>query len=183
MSEAFAWIGQLIEWFASLIPHLLVVRKTDRAIKFVKGHTVKVCEPGIHVYWPVVTDIQPVNVMRQKIDLEVQTLMTKDEKTVLVDGLIMFTIADVEKYLVDNYDAEESIVDVAMTALRKVVISSTLEDIQAGRAKIDNNLKTQTERLLEDFGVDVEFVRLKSFAPTRVFSLTGTGLTPYYQAE
>ena len=128
--ELLASFNQFIQLLVSFIPRFTVVRKTDRGVKFVRGKKVKVLEPGLRWYWPLVTEIEVVNVQRQVLKLPVQTLYTSDEKTVIAGGVVVYSIEDIYKYLVENYDAEDSIAEVAAACLRDIVISKTVKEIQ-----------------------------------------------------
>ena len=175
------WIGELFAWFADLFPRWLIVRATESGVKFQCGKHVRVLKPGIRWYWPAFTDIETETVVRQTLNLDAQTLMTEDGKTVIASGVIVFHITDIIKFLVENFDADEAIAEVAGSALRKFVISKTVDEIQKGRAAMDNALTKETQKLLTDFGVEVEYARLVSFSTARVINFVGA--TPTLTTE
>ena len=173
MESALGWIGELFSWFGSFVPRWLIVRSTEAGVKFRWGKHVHVLTPGIRWYWPAFTDVETETVVRQTLNLDAQTLMTADDKTVVASGVIVFKITDIIKFLVDNFDADEAIAEVAGSALRKFVISKTVEEIQKGRADVDNSLTREAQKLLKDFGIEVEYARLVSFSTARVINLVG----------
>lgn len=177
MESAFAWIGKIAEFFGSLFPRLLIVKSSHCAVKYVHGYKRVLLEPGLHLYWPLVTEYEICAVVRQIVALASQVLETKDGVTVLVDGLVVYEIDDAETFLADNENAYQSIDDVASAAVRKVIISLTYAEIRAGRARLDGRLTRATQTALRPFGVDVEYVRLTNFAKTRVLHVSGGPLT------
>lgn len=177
MEAAFAWIGKLAEFFGSFFPRLLIVKSSHRAVKYVFGSKRVLLEPGVHLYWPIVTEIEACAVVRQVLPLNAQLLETEDGVTVLADGLVVYEIDDAETFLADNENAYETIDDVATAAIRKVVTSSQYEALRRGGRKLDGQLTREIQKLLRDFGVKVEYARLTSFAKVRALHLSGGPLT------
>jgi regulator of protease activity HflC (stomatin/prohibitin superfamily) len=180
MDSALGWIGEIVAWLACWIPQIFHVRTTEKAIKFVKAKA-KLVEPGIHVYWPITTQLEIYPVVRQVMDLPVQTVMTKDETAptgaspVAVGGVVIYTITNLYMFMVENYDAADSMSEAAQTGVRKAVLAETVQSINEGRAKIDHRLTREVQNAVEAFGVEVEVARLTTFAPTNVISLLGDG--------
>ena len=174
MAAAFGWIADLFQFFISFFPHLLIVQKTEGGVKFVRGKHVKVLEPGLRWWWPLVTTQEVVPVVRQVINLAPQTLMTQDGITVIASAVIIYRVEDVEAFLVENHDADEAIAEVAVASLRDAIVGETLADLQKNtRKKIDGRLTKQAVAALHSFGVRVEAVKLTSFAPAKTFSIIG----------
>ena len=107
MESLFAWFSNLINFFGSFIPRLRICKKSYKGVKYVRGSNVKVISPGLFIYWPLTTEYEITPVAPQVLNLSVQTLLTKDNKTVICDGCVCYKIIDVEKYLVDNFDSSE----------------------------------------------------------------------------
>jgi len=176
MSGVFAWLNEAMLWIGQWIPRLLIVLSSERGIRYRNGRDVAILEPGLRVYWPIATKCQVVNVMRQVLNLSTQTLTTKDGKPVIVSGLVVYRIEDVELYLVDNHDADAGIDEVTCAEIRTVLIGLSLEEVQAERTsnRLDGRLKRAAAKSLKPFGVAVEECRLTDFAPARVLSIAGT---------
>jgi regulator of protease activity HflC (stomatin/prohibitin superfamily) len=176
MNSALGWIGQIAAWFANWIPQIFHVKATDKAIKYVWSRAV-VIEPGIHVYWPITTQVTIYPVVRQVMNLPNQIVQC-DNTSVVVGGIVTFSIKDLYMFLVENYDAEDSMFEAAQTGIRRAVLAETVDSINSGRAKIDHRLTREVQSAVEAFGVSVEMVRLTTFAPTQVLSLLSDGSGP-----
>jgi regulator of protease activity HflC (stomatin/prohibitin superfamily) len=175
MNAAFAWVSDFVALFISVFPHLIIVKKIEGGVKFVRGKHVKILKPGLRWYWPLVTEQEVVPVVRQVTNLSTQTLMTKDGKTVIASAVIVYRVSDIEAFLVENHDADEAIGEVAIAALRDAIADEDLEDLRKNfRNKIDTRLTKEVMGSLKPFGVEVESVRLTSFAPATTFSIIGS---------
>lgn len=175
MTGALSWLNEAMVWLASWVPRLLIVLHTERGIRYRCGSEVSVLEPGVHVYWPIVTRVQVVNVMRQVLNLSMQTLTTSDERTIIASGVLVYRIVDVEKYLVANHDADAGIDEVTCAAIRQVLLAmdmDLIQDASVGGA-MDDKLRRQARKALAPFGVRVESCRLTDCAEARVLSLAG----------
>jgi regulator of protease activity HflC (stomatin/prohibitin superfamily) len=172
VEAAFAWLGDLARWMAAWVPRLVHVKATDRGVKFVRAET-KLIEPGLHVWWPITTEVMTHPVVRQVVTLPNQTLLTKDGKTVVASGVVVYTISDLHRFLVENYDAEASIAELGLAGIRRAITQRNFDELAGGRAHVDNRLTAECQSLLDDLGVKVEYARLTDFEPVRAFALLG----------
>jgi len=171
MDAAFAWLSELVNWFGKFFPRLKIVRKTHEGIAFVHGYRTKHLLPGLVWWWPLVTEIVVIPVVRQLSHLAPQTLCTKDGRTVVCGGIIIYLVTDIEQYLVNNEDAAEAIAEISLAVVRSVVVTHTFSEIQEKRVDIDAILTMEASRALKDFGVTVVNMRLSDFAPAFALSL------------
>ena len=118
---ALTWLSEIIQWLGEFIPRWIIIRTTHGGVKFVRGKRVVVLYPGIRWYWPIVTELITYPTARQTTPLRAQTLTTIDGKVVAVGGMIVYEIEDIEKLLAHSYDADQTIEDLALTAISAVV--------------------------------------------------------------
>lgn len=176
LDAAFGWIGEFVHWLAAFVPRWTLVRATERGVKFLPGGKTKEVGPGIQWYWPASTELETMPVVRQVLDTQPQTLMTKDNKPVYVSGVVIYSISDLHTFLVDNYDAQDNLDDLVQMAIRKAIVNRTFDQIQQARADVDNILTKEASKALEPFGVSVEAARLTDFSLARVANIVGNGL-------
>lgn len=183
LDSALGWIGEVIAWIGSWIPRPQTVQINEKGILFSAFRQPRRVEPVSRNKWvwyiPILTNIETVNTARQTLNIEAETLMTQDSKTVIAAAVAVYKIIDIYKYLVENHDAEEALAEVASAAVRKAIIGKNLDQIQSGRADIDNILKRECEKLMGQFGIEIEYVRLTSFGPARVINIVG--VQPFIQ--
>lgn len=171
--DAFGWIGQLVEWLGRLIPRILIVRATHAGVKFVYGSRIKRIGPGIHTYWPVVTELSILPTARQTHNLVSQVMLTRDKQPVVLSGVVIYTITDVVKAVSKNWDISDTISDITMVAIMSVISSMTLDELIS---KIpEDELTAATRMRLRRFGVKVNKCTLTDFSMCRVIRLVGDG--------
>ncbi len=175
METALGWLGDVFRFLLSLVPRLLIVRSTHRAVKFARGKNPYVLRPGLHFYWPLVTEVEVVPVTWQTVDLVPQYLTTADGFSVAVSGIVVYEVDDVLKLLTECFDYDAMIRSYSLAAIKRVIAVNTFAFLQAGGAETDRLLTGELRRLLRRYGVRTIRVTLSDF--TRCFvlgSLSGT---------
>ena len=79
METAFAWLGQIFDAILSFVPRVLIVRATHGGVKWRHGSQVISMLSGLHVYWPLVTEIEIIVTARQTLSLPKQDEQKKDD--------------------------------------------------------------------------------------------------------
>lgn len=177
MESLFSWLSNLINFFGQFIPRLRICRKNFKGIKYVRGKHTVIINPGLFVYWPLTTEYELVPTATQILNLSVQSLLTRDNETIICDGCVCYKVADVEKFLVDNYDSAECINQLALASIREVLIQYPYASFNSARDEIEGSLTAQAKELIEEqLGVKIYYVKLVSLSPAKVINLVG-GLT------
>jgi regulator of protease activity HflC (stomatin/prohibitin superfamily) len=179
MDGPFAWFSQVIEWFGSLIPRIKIVRATHAGVKFQRGKTIKLIQPGLIIYWPIVTEVDIIPVARQTHNLPTQCAVTKDRVPVSIGAVVVYRIKDVVKALSRNWDFNDTINDITMTALMPVVLLHTYDELiaQIGDESIQRVLTESVKKKLHRYGVAVASVGLTDFAKSMVVNNVGQPTT------
>ncbi len=173
MDAAFAWIGQIVAWFGAFVPRWEIIDTTEGGVKWVRGWKVKVLGPGIHWYWPATTKLALYPVARQAEDLRSQTLVTIDDKVIIVGGLIVYEVTDLEPLLAHTYQPALTVKDIALSAIHDVCCQLDWASLKAEQrsGKLDTKLRSEAKKLLEPYGVKVVKMMLTDLAPARVLKL------------
>lgn len=175
MSGALGWFGELMYWFARFFPRLQIVTATHGMVKFVRGKRPVYKGPGLHFYWPLVTEAEVWPIVRQTAVLPSKPLRTSDAKTIEVEVVLKYSVKDLLRLIVENHDPDSVVQDVAMTAVMEMISSNTLEAMSGESYKRFATDLTQHVRLrLAPLGIRTETVRLAKLTATR--SITHSGL-------
>lgn len=176
MESAFAWLGHIAEWFGQFIPRLAIVDYTHGAVKMVKGAKVVALEPGLHAYWPLTTNFYLYPTARQGEDLRSQTIVTADDKTIAVAGMLVYEVSDIKQLIANTYKPDQTIKDISLTVIHDVCCQLTWPELreQQRSGKLDRALKAEAKKALEPYGVKVLKVMLTDLAPCRVLKLMQT---------
>jgi regulator of protease activity HflC (stomatin/prohibitin superfamily) len=173
LEAALGWIGTIIEAILKFCPHLRIIKVTQSGLKMRRGHELHVLGPGLHWWWPLITTLDVITVVRDTMDLNGQTFTTKDHKTVLASGMVMFSVIDVEKLLTTSPDYLSTISDICMNCIHDVFIKYEWEELRMGilSGEIGKELRRSAQDELRPFGIKVISLGLKDLAPVRVFKL------------
>lgn len=174
MATALGWVGELAQFLGSLIPRLLVVKVDSRCLKYVRGSRLVLLDPGLHVYWPLVTELEWCHVVRQVVVHRSHVLETSDGVQVVAAGVTAYRVSDPVRFLAENEDPYSVIDDVAAAAIRQVVVGTPYHILGQALPSTDVALTRAARSLLRPFGVQVEYTRLTDLARTRSIHLTGS---------
>lgn len=179
MTAIFGWLGEMMQWIISWIPRVGICRQGHAGVRFRHGHDATAIEPGLYVYWPLVTEVQEYPVARQTLNLTIQRLVTKDDRTVVASAVVVYRVRDVLKAIVDSWDIEATISDIALTATVSVVTSREYAALRDGiDAAVKDDLTKKCQKALSPFGIEVLYASFTDFCPARVISLANdTGVT------
>lgn len=169
MSEAFAWIGQLVDWLGRFVPRWVILPTTTSGVKFVRGSKVVPINPGIHWFWPATTILQTHPTTRQTNDLRTQTLVTTDGKTVGVGGMVSYRVDDVVALLSKTWDADQTIRDICAGAISEIVRTASWPDLQT--LEFERELRMTMRKRLRPFGVRVMKATLTDCTPIKVIKV------------
>jgi regulator of protease activity HflC (stomatin/prohibitin superfamily) len=173
MNEALAWIGQIAEWIGRFVPRWLILDTTEGAVKFVKGKKAIPLAAGIHWWWPVTTKITEYPIAFQADRLPTQTIVTTDDRTILVGSMISYEIMDILPLVAHTHSASMTVSNMAMTAVHEVCCKMAWPDLknEQRRGTLDTKLRNAAQKWLGEYGVKVVSLVLIDLAPTRVLKL------------
>jgi regulator of protease activity HflC (stomatin/prohibitin superfamily) len=187
MDGALDWIGQLVQWIGSLIPRIRIVRSTHAGVKFQYGKRIKRIDPGLMVFWPLVTEVEIIPVKRQTHKLPAQCAATKDEKEITVKGSVIYTIPNVVNALSRNWDFLDTIEVIASTEIESEFLKHTYAELIQLIAcdSIQQSLTTLVREKLKPYGVRISYVGLTDFAKCLVLNNVGSAghFVPQYELK
>jgi regulator of protease activity HflC (stomatin/prohibitin superfamily) len=165
----FDWLSDIVRWMGRLIPRLIIVRTTHNAVAFTRGKHARALAPGLHWLWPVVTDHVMYPTVRQSVNLNTQTLITKDNQTVAVGAVIVYSVDNVLELVGNTHDPDDTVRDLSMAAVKSYVVTATLDDLR--QSKMDRRLTRRIARSLVPFGVNVIRAQMTDLSPCVVIKL------------
>ena len=177
MESAFAWIGQIFSALLQLFPRIRIIRATHGGIKWVRGKHVYPLGPGLHVWWPLTTDIEVIVTARQTLAIPDQVMVTKDGRRVAVKTLVVYRISDIVRAIGRvNWDVDTTINDLAQSAVARVISTHTHDQILSGIQDdtLTEALTQETRHELRQFGVYITRCKLVDFAECKVFKIITT---------
>ncbi len=159
-----SWLAELIDRLFSIIPQMVLIRAYECGIKFTrKGGVVKL-EPGLHWYWPLVAEVVQYPVARTTANLPMQTLTTKDKVPCVVSAALVYEMRDPVKAYTENYDIDDTIIDIALAVVANAVRASESFDFD----RLNKSLTVLVRKELKPFGIHLHRCSLTDAARCRV---------------
>ena len=172
MESFLGWIGHIVEWFGLFIPRRVIVRKTDRLIKFKWNGDVVEKNPGLRWYLPFTTEVVEITVVRQPLDIRTTRFATKDNIPCIVDCSVTYYITNPIMFLTENFDGNLALSELINAALCKKLREMAFKEIQSSE-----NLNAELTELVsidaEFLGVEIEYVRTQDLTWVLPISIVG----------
>ncbi|GMU26138.1 MAG: hypothetical protein AMXMBFR16_10430 [Candidatus Uhrbacteria bacterium] len=171
----FAWLNDIIQAFLKVFPRPVIVRATHGGVKWRFGKYVREMKPGWHIIWPLTTEYEVIVTARQTNNLPAQSVMTADNKAVVVSVLIVFSVKDVVQAIGErNWDADTTVNDITQASVVAVVSKYNLSDLLRDlTGKVAEELTDHCRKQLRQFGVYIHRVAFTDFCPSKVLRLHG----------
>jgi regulator of protease activity HflC (stomatin/prohibitin superfamily) len=138
-----------------------VLREYERGVIFMLGRFWKVKGPGLVLVIPIVQQMVRTDLRTIVMDVPSQDVISRDNVSVKVNAVIYFRIVDPEKAIiqVENFDAATS--QLAQTTLRSVLGQHELDDMLAGREKLNADIQRILDEQTDAWGIKVSNVEIK----------------------
>ena len=130
------------------------------------GQFDKVLEPGWHFIIPFVDFVRKkLSTKQQILDVEPQSVITKDNVKILVDNVIFYKMMNARDavYNIESYKA--GIVYSATTNMRNILGNMTLDEILSGRDAINQDLLSIIDEITDAYGIKILSVEIKNIVP------------------
>ncbi len=126
----------------------------------------RLLNPGLSFIIPYIDRIgRKMNVQEQVLDIPEQSVITKDNATVTVDGVIYFRVMEAQKAAYEVQSLAQALSTLAMTNIRAVVGELELDAALSSRERINTQLLTILDGATEPWGVKVSRVELRKIEP------------------
>ena len=130
------------------------------------GQFHKILEPGWHFIIPGVDFVRKkVSTKQQILDVQPQSVITKDNVKISVDNVIFYKMINAKDAVYNIEDYKAGIVYSATTNIRNILGNITLDEVLAGRDSINQQLLGIIDEVTDAYGIKVLSVEIKNIIP------------------
>jgi regulator of protease activity HflC (stomatin/prohibitin superfamily) len=141
---------------------LKILKEYERAVVFRLGRFTGIRGPGLIILIPGIETMTRVELRTVTMDIPSQDIITRDNVTLKVNGVVYFRVNDAEKATIAVEDYLMATAQISQTTLRSVIGQFELDQILSQREKINKNLQTILDEQTEPWGVKVSSVEVKA---------------------
>lgn len=165
--------GALVLWLAS---GFYSVNANERAVVLRFGKAVDLTAPGLHWHFPypierhefvALTDVRTVEVGYRgesgagSQNLREALMITSDRNIINIQFAVQYVVNNPENYLFQNRDPDASVRQVAESAMREIVGSSTMDFVlYEGRDQIAASTQKLIQEMLDRYNTGIEISRV-----------------------
>ena len=145
-----------------------VIPEYQRLVHFRFGRLIGGKGPGfVFPLWPIIDQVQKVDLREIYTDIQPQTCITKDNAPVSVDMLIYLKVVDPVESVLQVEDFLGAAHGIAITTLRAVVGDIILDDVLSKRDEINAIMQQKLDEVTDRWGVKVMAVEIREIMPPR----------------
>jgi len=144
-----------------LLSAIRILREYERGVVFMLGRFWKVKGPGLIIIVPVIQTMVRVDLRTIVMDVPSQDVISRDNVSVEVNAVIYFRVIDPQRAIIQVENYYEATSQLAQTTLRSVLGQHELDDMLAGRDRLNADIQSILDEQTDAWGIKVANVELK----------------------
>ena len=144
-----------------LLSGLRIINQYERGVVFTLGKFSGIRAQGLTFVLRIIQRMVIVDMRVRTIDIEKQQVMTKDNVSVNVNGVVFFKVSKVDDAVIKVQDYEYSLAQYAQTALRDVIGGMDLDSILTERQQIGDEIGEIVDKETDQWGLDIQVIKLQ----------------------
>jgi regulator of protease activity HflC (stomatin/prohibitin superfamily) len=161
-------IKGLIEYLLNIVKFWIVIQPWERGIRVRFGKNQKLLSGGVHFRIPFLDTFYIQCIRLRVISMPIQTLTSKDIKTVTLNGSIGYEISNVELLYNNMVHPELTVSNIAMGAISDFIYQNDMASISAIEIE---KMVLNTLKETEKYGIRISYFKLLNFAVVRTYRL------------
>lgn len=130
------------------------------------GRYTRTLQPGLALIVPFVDRVgRKINIMEQVLDIPAQSVITKDNATVSVNGVVYYMINDASRAAYEVNDLDRALSNLAITSIRSVIGEMDLDQALSSRDTMNARLLAILDEASDPWGTSVRRVEISDLEP------------------
>jgi len=122
--------------------------------------------PGLNLIVPFIDRItHKVNMMEQVLDIESQSVISRDNAVIQADGVVFFQVLESSKATYEVNDLYNAMQNLCLTNIRTVLGAMALDEILSNRDEINASLLGVVDAATDPWGIKVTRIEIKDLEP------------------
>ena len=158
----FAFLPLIVILLLLIMSSVKILNEFERGVVFRLGSYAGVRGPGLIILIPILEKMVKVDLRVVTMDIPSQDIITKDNVTLKVNGVVYFRVNNPKKSIIQVENFYHATSQIAQTTLRSVIGQYELDDVLAQRDEINGKLQIILDEQTEPWGIKVTNVELKA---------------------
>jgi regulator of protease activity HflC (stomatin/prohibitin superfamily) len=154
-------IGLLVVALLLLFSTLRVLNEYERGVMLTLGRFTGIKGPGIVFVFPVLQQMNKVDLRVIVFNVPKQDVITRDNVSVKVNAVVYFRVVEPGKAIIQVANYQEATSQVAQTTLRSVLGQHDMDDLLSQRDKLNSDVQKILDQNTEAWGIKVSNVEIK----------------------
>jgi len=142
-----------------------IIRPVEVGIVEFLGRYSRTANAGFNWIAPGLFKIYRINITERRVDIDPQSIITKDKLNAVVDGVVYYKVAEAQKSIYNVNNFALSVPSLAKTTLRAVIGKMTLTEANENRDKINEEVEKILSQEVTLWGIEVVRVELQRIEP------------------
>ena len=155
------WLVLLILLLMLAMSAIRILREYERGVVFTLGRFWQVKGPGLVLILPAVQQLVRVDLRTIVFEVPTQDVISRDNVSVKVSAVVYLRVIDPEKAIIQVERYLEATSQLAQTTLRSVLGKHELDDMLAGREKLNLDIQQALDVQTNSWGIKVSNVEIK----------------------
>jgi regulator of protease activity HflC (stomatin/prohibitin superfamily) len=144
-----------------LVAAIRILREYERGVVFTLGRFWKVKGPGLVLLVPGIQQMVKVDLRTMVFEVPTQDVISRDNVSVKVSAVVYLRVIDAEKAIIQVEQYLNATSQLAQTTLRSVLGKHDLDDMLAGREKLNLDIQQALDAQTNSWGIKVSNVEIK----------------------
>jgi regulator of protease activity HflC (stomatin/prohibitin superfamily) len=149
-----------------IVSSVKLVRQSEEIVVERLGKYNNTYSSGVHFLIPFIDRITArISLKEQVADFEPQSVITKDNVSILVDTVAFFRVTDSKKFAYGVSRPVEAINKLTTTTLRQIIGNLTLDETLTSRDYINSRIQEPVDQATDAWGIKIVRLELKNIDP------------------